>query len=130
MREPLVGMPAPMAATRSASLMWRNWMSVLSYVGHFFRDVGRDIQYRFEGAVMDFSDFGRFAQGTQGEAACDDVPDLPSSMASFERMLRLLEEKRAWPEESLRLEDDEDFDNWRDWPMSLCGGTMASPAML
>jgi hypothetical protein len=79
---------------------------------------------------MDFNDFGRSAQGTRGEAACDDVPDLPSSMASFERMLRLLEEKRAWPDESLRLEDDEDFDNWREWPMSIRGGTMASPATL
>jgi hypothetical protein len=52
------------------------------------------------------------------------IPDLLSLMASFERMLRLLEEKRAWPDECLQ----EQFDNWGDWPMSVCAGTMVSTA--
>ena len=103
-------------------------MSLLSHIGHLFRDVGRDIQYRFEGAVMDFSGLAWSAQ--RREASCDDVPDLVASMASFERMLRLLEEKRSWPDESLHLESDEEFDVWRDWPVSICGGTIApTPAL-
>ena len=85
-------------------------MSLLWHVGHYLRDVGRDIQCRLEGAVLDFSDFARSAYEADGKVG-DDVPDLVSSMARFERMLRLLEEKRAWPDESLRLEDDEEFDD-------------------
>lgn len=105
-------------------------MCLLTHIGHFFKGVGKDIQFHLEGAVMDFSDFARAANGTRGEASRDNVPDLLSSMASFERMLRLLEENRVWPDESLHLEDDEDFDNWRDWPMSICGGRIVSAAAL
>jgi hypothetical protein len=105
-------------------------MSLLSQIGHFLKDVGRDIQYRFEGAVLDFNDFARSLSGSRGETLVDDAPDLLASMASFERMLRLLEEKRPWPDESLHLEGDEEFDIWRDWPISICGGTMApTPAL-
>jgi hypothetical protein len=105
-------------------------MLLLWHVGHFLRDVGRDIQCRLEGAVLDFNDFARSAPGAHGKVADEDVPDLVSSMARFERMLRLLEEKRAWPDESLRLEDDEEFDIWRGRPISICGGTMAATPAL
>jgi hypothetical protein len=105
-------------------------MSLLTHIGHFFKDVGRDIQYRFEGAVMDLGDFARSAANAQGRSSCDDVPDLLASKASFERMLRLLEEKRIWPEESLRLEDDADFDDWRNWPMPAREPRLATAAAL
>jgi len=105
-------------------------MLLLWHVGHFLRDVGRDIQCRLEGAVLDFSDFARFPHGAHGKVADEDVPDLVSSMVRFERMLRLLEEKRAWPDDSLRLEDDEEFDIWRDWPISIRGRTMAATPAL
>ena len=62
-------------------------MPLLSHIGRFFKDVGRDIQYRFEGAVLDFGDFARAVTGTRSETACDDVPDLLACKASFERML-------------------------------------------
>jgi hypothetical protein len=94
-------------------------MSLLWHVGHFLRDVGRDIQCRLEGAVLGFGDFARAAHRADEGVADDDVPDLVSSMARFERMLRLLEENRAWPDETLRLEDDEEFNTWRDWPISI-----------
>jgi hypothetical protein len=102
-------------------------MVLVSQIGHFFKDVGRDVQCRFESAVMDLIDFTRPASGVRSEGA-DDVPDLPSSMASFERMLRFLEEKRAWPDESLHLEGSEDFDDWRNRPLSIGDGKMASTA--
>lgn len=105
-------------------------MLLLWHVGHFLRDVGRDIQCRLEGAVLDFGDFARSAHGADGRGADEDVPDLVSAVARFERMLRLLEEKRAWPDASLRLEDDEAFDIWRGWPISICGGTMAATPAL
>jgi hypothetical protein len=105
-------------------------MCLLTHIGHFFNGVGKDIQFHLEGAVMDFRDFARAANRTRGEASRDNVPDLHASMASFERMLRLLEENRVWPDESLHLEDDEDFDTWRDWPMSICGGRIVSAAAL
>jgi hypothetical protein len=102
-------------------------MFLLSHVCHLFKYLGRDIQYRFEGAMMDLIDLTRPANRTQGEGT-DDVPDLLASKASFERMLRLLEEKRAWPDESLHLEGDEDFGDWRQWPVSIGDGAMASTA--
>jgi len=102
----------------------------LWHVGHFLRDVGRDIQCRLEGAVLDFNDFASSAHGADGKVGDENVPDLVSAMARFERMLRLLEEKRAWPDESLRLEDDEEFDIWRGWPTSICRGTMAATPAL
>jgi hypothetical protein len=105
-------------------------MSLLWHVGHFLRDVGRDIQCRLEGAVLDFGDFARSAHGVDQKIADDDVPDLLSSMARFEQMLRLLDEKRVWPDESLRLEDDEEFDIWRGWPISICRGTIAATPAL
>ena len=105
-------------------------MSLLWHVSHYLRDVGRDIQCRLEGAVLDFSDFARSAHEADGSGGDDDVPDLVSAMARFERMLRLLEEKRAWPDEALRLEDDEEFDIWRGWPISICRGTMAAAPAL
>ena len=105
-------------------------MSLLWQIGHVLKDVGRNIQYRFEGAVLDLNDFARALSGPPGGAIRDDVPDLLASMASFERMLRLLEEKRPWPDESLHLEGDEEFDVWRDWPISIRGGTMAATPVL
>jgi len=104
-------------------------MLLLWHVGHLLRDVGRDIQCRLEGAVLDFSDFARSADAADGEVG-DDVPDLVAAVARFERMLRLLEEKRAWPDVSLRLDDDEEFDIWRGWPTSILGGTMAATPAL
>ena len=105
-------------------------MSLLWHVGHYLRDVGRDIQCRLEGAVLDCSDLARSAHEAVGSGGDDDVPDLVSAMARFERMLRLLEDKRAWPDASLRLEDDEEFDIWRGWPISICRGTMAAAPAL
>jgi hypothetical protein len=105
-------------------------MSLLWQVSYFLKGVGRDVQCRFEGAVMDLNHFARPAQGTRGGATCDDVPDLRSSMARFERMLRLLEEKKPWPDDSGHLEDDESFDHWRDWPMPIRGCRIASSAAL
>ena len=105
-------------------------MLSLWHVGHLLRDVGRDIQCRLEGAVLDVSDFARSAHGADGKVGDDDVPDLVASVARFERMLRVLEEKRAWPDESLRLDDDEEFDLWRCWPTSISGGTMAAAPAL
>lgn len=105
-------------------------MLLLWHVGHFLRDVGRDIQCRLEGAVLDFTDFARSARGADGKFGDEDVPDLVAAMARFERMLRLIEEKRAWPDASLRLEDDEEFDIWRGWPISIRGGAMAATPAL
>ena len=105
-------------------------MSLFWQIGHFFKVVGRDVRYRLEGAVMDFNHFAWPAQTAQGAAAWDDVPDLRSSMARFERMLRLLEEKKPWPDDSLHLDSDEDFDNWRNWPTLINGCRIASSAAL
>jgi hypothetical protein len=100
-------------------------MSLLCHVSHYLRDVGRDIQFRLEGAMLHFSDFSRPAYAHE-KMSDDDVADPASAMARFERMLRVLEEKSAWPNESLRLEDDEEFDIWSGWPISLCRGAMAA----
>jgi hypothetical protein len=100
-------------------------MYLLSHTCHLFKYLGMDIQCRFEGAVMDIIDFTRPAKPTRGEGT-DDVPDLLASKASFERMLRFLEEKRAWPDDSLHLDGDEELDDWRHWPASIGDGAMVS----